>query len=155
MQLIGHSAVGVVAIIALGVTNPALAFFVGWASHYVADFVPHGDEGIGEWANRKDTVKRIALVAGVDALATLALLGGWAFARHGMPLAVLAAALGAWVPDGMWGLEMLTGRKLFGPHHDFHHWNHNRLKIMIPTWIGIPAQLALTAVLWWWLMARA
>ena len=44
MFLAGHASVGIAITAALGVTNPAAAFALGWASHYLADFFPHGDE---------------------------------------------------------------------------------------------------------------
>ena len=67
MYLVGHTAVGIAAATALGVTNPAAAFAVGWLSHYVADFVPHGDEAAGEWAHRgRSPVKRVVVIFLID-----------------------------------------------------------------------------------------
>lgn len=149
MYLIGHAAVGVLA--ASITTNPAAAFGIGWLSHYVADFIPHGDEPLGEWAKRGNEVKRIGCIAALDLLILSAALSAYVAARGFTPW-VLAAAAGSVVPDALWGLELVCKRKLFGPHHAFHHRNHNFFQVKLPLAVGLALQFAVTSGLWWWII---
>ncbi len=151
MYLIGHAAVGASIVTALGVTNPTAAFCIGWASHYLADFFPHGDEPVGVWAKRGNEVYRLIAIAAVDGALFLAVFGFFTV-RHGFDLVAAAAALGSFVPDVLWGLEKLFKKKLFGFHERFHFLNHNFFHIRLPLWLGIIFQLAVTTSLWWWLM---
>ena len=148
MFLVGHAAVGITITQALGVTNPVAAFGVGWLSHYLADFVPHGDEGLGEWVKKGHEVRRLAAVTAIDGTIALAAFALFASRQQEFPMAAAAAAVGSWVPDVMWGLEKLLQRRLFGPHERLHHWNHNRLHIMLPLKVGITLQAIVTAALW-------
>jgi hypothetical protein len=153
MQLVGHAAVGIVLARAVGATNPVAAFGVGWASHYLADFFPHGDEQTGEWAKKGKGIWRFFLLFAVDGVMTLATFT-WYVSQRGFAWWAAAAAVGSFMPDLMWGLEMSVGRKLFGVSEKLHSLNHNFFKIKVPSRIGIPAQLAVTAALWWWLTLR-
>ncbi|MBI3114931.1 MAG: hypothetical protein HYZ09_00350 [Candidatus Kerfeldbacteria bacterium] len=55
MYLTTHAAVGV--LIAQQTTNPWLAFFGAFLSHYVLDFVPHGDENLGPEDFSDETIR--------------------------------------------------------------------------------------------------
>lgn len=150
MYLVGHAAVGMT--LAAGIANPAAAFGVGWLSHYLADFFPHGDEEMGEWTRKGNEVRRLMTLVAVDGVLFLA---AFAFmtARNGFSLPLAAAALGSFVPDVMWGLEKVAKRKLFGPHEKLHYANHNFFEIPLPARAGVPLQLAVAAFLWWQLTA--
>lgn len=153
MYLINHAAIGIALTSAIGATHPVAAFGVGWLSHYLADFFPHGDEQVGEWAKRKNEIPRILGVVAIDGVLFLAAFA-WYTSAHGFSLSAAAAALGSFVPDIMWGLEKLAGRKLFGVFERLHTWNHNFFKIHIPMKAGIPLQIALAVALWSWLTLR-
>ena len=151
MYLVGHAAVGI--LLASGTDNPAAAFGIGWFSHYLADFVPHGDEAVGAWTKKGNEVRRLLAVVAVDGalfLAAFALL----IAHRGFSAAVAAAALGSFVPDVLWGLEKVFKRRLFGPHQRFHDRNHNFFHLPIPLWLGLLLQGAATSGLWWHLIVR-
>lgn len=162
MQLIGHAAVGITLARAVGATHPVAAFGVGWASHYLADFFPHGDEGVGAWAKQGNEVARFAgifLIDGLVVLATFAVYGvsrgaTWQDWHSWTPLLPAAlATLGSFVPDLLWGFEKLIKRSLFPRLEKLHAANHNHLKIDLPFRYGMPLQLAVAALLWWWLIA--
>ncbi len=152
MFLIGHAAVGATIVQFAGIENPALAFGVGWLSHYVADFVPHGDEPVGKWTEGPHGLRRLLAIVALDGILLLLALGA-VFARRGFSWAVLAASAGACVPDVLWGLEKLAGRKLFGPHGAFHFRNHNYFHVNLPLGVGLALQGAVTALLFWRLAA--
>lgn len=146
MYLVGHAAVGMTLAASLG--HPAAAFAVGWASHYLADFFPHGDEPVGVWAKRGNEVRRLLLLVAVDGALFLAAFAALTAAR-GFSASLLAAAVGSFAPDVMWGLEKATGRRLFGPHERIHARNHNFFRVHLPLWLGLCLQASVTGFLWW------
>lgn len=146
MFLTPHAAVG--AAIATSLTgNPIIAFGIGWLSHYLADSVPHGDEGLGVWASKGNEVKRLLGITAIDAVIWIAVLS-YVFLSIGFSSIILAAALGSAVPDVMWGLEKVVKRDLFGPLRRFHGWNHNFFRVNLPLWTGVIGQGVVTAVMW-------
>lgn len=80
MYLTTHAAVGV--LVAQQTHNPWLAFFGALASHFMLDFVPHGDETIGpdnfspntiqDWLH--DRKKRIFLIGCLDLIGVVVLV---------------------------------------------------------------------------------
>ncbi len=151
MFLVGHAAIGMT--LAAGTDNPVLAFVIGWASHYVADFIPHGDEEAGEWVKRGHEIKRLLVLVGIDGV-LLAAAYGWFVMHRGFSPAPLAAAIGATVPDVMWGIEKVFKRKLFGAHERLHGLNHNFFDVRMPLGVGLALQAAVTCSLWAWLTLR-
>lgn len=151
MFLFGHSAVGLLAASWTG--NPALAFASGFVSHYFADAVPHGDEDLGVWTKQGNEVFRLALLMFLD-LAVLSLVFAVLWRSTGWHWSHVAAVAGACLPDFMWGAELALRRKLFGPFGDFHKRNHNRWKVRVPAWYGVPLQLAFSLALWWLIVSR-
>lgn len=47
MYLTVHAAAG--ALVASVIHNPAIAFAAGFGSHFILDFIPHGDEQVAVW----------------------------------------------------------------------------------------------------------
>lgn len=146
MFLVGHGAVG--ALLATHLTkNPVVAFGIGWLSHYIVDFFPHGDESLGAWTKKGNEVLRLLVIVSIDATLLLASLVV-VFSTRGFSWVALAGAFGACVPDVMWGLEKLFKRNLFGRFDIFHNRNHNFLHISLPLWFGIFGQILITFALW-------
>ena len=146
MYLFGHAAVGMT--LAAGTNDPSLAFGIGWLSHYLADFFPHGDEAVGEWTRKGSEVKRLLIVLAPDALLVLAAFA-WFTSHRGFSVAAAAAAIGSLVPDVLWGLEKVFKRKLFWRHDAFHGKNHNFFHVRMPLWFGLILQASVAGLLWW------
>lgn len=146
MYLTAHAAVGAAAAAAL-TADPIVAFGVGWLSHYIVDFIPHGDEPAGEWTKKGNEVRRYLLLSGIDGL-VLAAVYAVQVRSHGFSWILLTAVAGSTVPDVFWGLEKLFRRKLFGPLRRLHYAVHNRLHVMLPTWLGLLVQAAVAG--WFW-----
>ncbi len=148
MFLTVHSAIGVTAVAATGITNPAAAFALGWALHYVGDAIPHGDESIGEWVVNSDRAVRRAIpfFAGDFAVMTAAFLG-YSYVA-GLQWHMVAAVAGSILPDVMMGVEMVFKRKVFGPFSKLHEWAHHLTGVRLPLKVGMPFQLLLIALLW-------
>jgi len=126
MYLIGHAALGMT--LASKVTNPILAFGIGWLSHYLGDFFPHGDEQVGKWAKKGNEVQRILAIVAIDGVIIL-IAYGFFIRAHGFTLAPL------------------------GFLQRFHECNHNFFKINLPLWAGFVAQGVVTISLWWYLIS--
>ena len=96
MYLTTHAAVGV--LISQSVSTPLAAFGLSFASHFVLDVIPHGDENVETWAREKG--KRALLVATVD-VGLLAAFVLSLYATNNLPkIAVTQAGIfGAVVPD--------------------------------------------------------
>ncbi len=146
MYLTAHAAAGA-AVAGLLTKDPVLAFGVGWLSHYAVDFIPHGDEAAGEWTKKGSEVKRYLILFGADG-AILAALFLLLAATRGFSWVTAAAIAGSTVPDVMWGLEKVFRKRLFGPRQRFHSAVHNRLRVRLPTWLGLLIQAAFAG--WFW-----
>ena len=146
MFLFAHAAIGAAAAPLTG--GPLPAFLVGWASHYLADAVPHGDESLGRWASSKNEIGRFAFLAGIDILILAAVLASVSAAR-GFDWTVLAGAVGATVPDFIWGLEKIFRRPgLFGPLQGWHERAHGLISRKLPTAAGLTLQFSVAALFW-------
>lgn len=62
MYLTPHAAVGI--LISQQVDKPLWAFLLAFLSHFIIDFIPHGDEPVGEWINSK--FRRVVLIGAFD-----------------------------------------------------------------------------------------
>lgn len=149
MFLIGHAAVGATFVQLAGVENPAAAFGIGWLSHYLADFIPHGDEPVGKWTEGSGGTRKLFFLVAVDGFLLALALAAVFMVRQEFSWVTLAAAAGACVPDVMWGLERLVGHRLFGPHAAFHLKNHNFFHVHLPLWLGLVLQALVTGLLFW------
>jgi hypothetical protein len=153
MFLVGHTALGIAMAATVGATNPVGAFAVGWLSHYIVDFAPHGDEKVGEWAHAGNVITRMAIALAID-VALIMVAAGIYIAVAGFSWWACLAAVGATVPDVLWGMEMFFKRKLFGWHEQVHHANHNAAGIRMPLWLGLGLQAVVTVAAWWWVTVR-
>ncbi len=146
MYLTAHAAAGAVAAGIL-TGDPIVAFGIGWLSHYAVDFIPHGDEAAGEWTKKGNEVRRYLVLFGIDG-AILATLFLTLIATRGSSWVTAAAVVGSTVPDVMWGMEKVLKKRLFGPLRTFHSAVHNRLRVMLPTWLGLLVQAVFAG--WFW-----
>lgn len=62
MYLTPHAAVGV--LLSQQVDKPLWAFLLAFLSHFIIDFIPHGDEPVGEWMTKR--LRRMFFIGGVD-----------------------------------------------------------------------------------------
>jgi hypothetical protein len=148
-----HTAIGVTATSALGVSDPALAFTVGWLLHYVADAIPHGDERLGSWAMRhRHPVRTMALIFSADFL--IAAVSVTAVSLHvGFSWPLIFAAVGSAVPDCLLGLEMALGRRNLSWLTRFHVLVHKANGFVYPLKYGLPLQAGLVALIWYGYLA--
>ncbi|MFA5134304.1 MAG: hypothetical protein WC505_00760 [Patescibacteria group bacterium] len=83
--------------------NAWWAFSIALLSHYVLDFIPHGDRPVERWIKRGSHLKRSLVVVGIDgALLSFMILS--LDRQIGLPPApiLMAAIIGGMLPDILW-----------------------------------------------------
>jgi hypothetical protein len=143
-----HAAVAIAATQTMG--SPALAGLIGLASHFVLDIIPHGDDVVYDrcqdngWSRLKyglvfglpDIVAWIGLIVWVTLSGTTT-----------STVVVIAAAIGAALPDFLWGLAALFPHNSWLAAFDqLHSRTHHLLgRCLVRPWIGYGVQLATLA----------
>ena len=108
MFLTAHATVG--AAIAHSTLSPWVVFLLAFASHFLVDAIPHGDQGLGAAPTHKERVKKLLVIISID-LGTLTLLTTYLLLTKAIerPLVTAIAMLCSMAPDGLHGLSELTG----------------------------------------------
>ncbi len=148
MYLTVHGAAGLA--IAQAVPNPLAAFLVGLLSHFVLDFVPHGDEHLAQkHFSRGQTLRRLVGAALIDGvlLTGFLILYLWTTPWANYP-ASGAAVLGAVLPDALQGLAFATNWKGLDWFTKFHEGMHNSAGHKLSWQQGLMVQGLVLAGLW-------
>jgi len=149
MFLTVHSAVGVTAVTALGIHNPAAAFALGLVLHYLGDAVPHGDEPIGEWVKDGRSPVLRAMPFFVGDFLLMSVLFALVSSAGGLQWHLVAAIAGSILPDVLFGVEIVFKRRLFGFLSELHDLAHTAFGIRLPLHFGLPLQAVLAFILWY------
>ncbi len=119
-----HAAAG--AVIGENINHAYWAFAFGFASHFLLDFIPHGDRNhITEFAMGK-RMKFLMGTRAADAVATLA-ISILIFRNHFFlhPVSVAWGIVGAAMPDFIVGIYELSRWKPLKWFYHYHHLIHN------------------------------
>lgn len=142
MYLTAHAAVGV--LISQSVERPLWVFVFSFLSHFILDFIPHGDEDVGIWIKKRP---RNAFVVGLLDLGLLTIFLAILYATKDLPQMALISAgvIGAILPDlltnifpllhqytswlsvvrGVYWLQRKLGLTILWRGHDwFHRFSH-------------------------------
>lgn len=163
MYLTAHAAVGI--LLSEASDEPAWIFAYGFASHFVLDFIPHGDEDVAAWIRERPRVG--ILVGAVDSVFLAGLLVVLFAALPPERLAHrTAGVLGALFPDMVTNVvpylhRYVHGFSFLGTIHRYqkklklahlwqgHDWlhikTHNATGRYIAFWYGILLQGVVTA----------
>ncbi len=165
MFLTAHAATGI--LISQVTREPISAFLISFVSHYILDYIPHGDEGIGYWF--RDKPKRLIVIGFVDLfLAICYTLLFLKIAPSSEMIVVISGATGAILPDFLselhhqlsnmaavlhnW-LKFLNKAKpladLLKKHDQFHHKIHWLIQKNLPWRIGLTLQACLIPILFY------
>ena len=151
MILSTHAIVGG-AIASLMPGHPALCFFVGAASHFAIDAIPHVDYPLHSISVRRSSPRALTLnwllvqdlgLITLDACVGLAIVL-WLYASPGATTAVVAGALGAMLPDPLQLLQKLYPREPLKSLQRFHSWIHTKRRLKWP--LGVSSQLSFVAL---------
>lgn len=164
MYLTPHASVGI--LISQTVDKPLPVFLLATLSHFVLDFIPHGDEDMGRWARERP--KNAVLLSIID-VGLLGLMLVVLYTTQSLPQMALISAgvLGAVVPDLLsnvfpiihhytnWlfivrlvhgSLDKLQFKHLVRLHDWFHRLAHNTTNAHMTVKQGIIFQSALVIV---------
>lgn len=170
MFLTTHAAAGIA--LSRVVDDPLTLFGLAVASHFVMDFIPHGDENLyhdNEWKIQKRYRRALSITA-VD-LTLLTLLVLWAVTRAEAPGGglLMVGILGSLIPDlltfffpvihermswlwlvrWIYALTKPTGLRYVARAQDWLHQtlHHNVIRSDVPLVIGVATQIGLVVAL--------
>jgi len=113
-------------IIAKHLPNPLLALAASFASHYILDAIPHGDEAFFSRFVGPRWIKAVGIAAIVDTIIMLLWLG-WLVSQNLTSLtpALIAAVFGSIITDFLNGLYILTNWKILAWNNWLNGWCHH------------------------------
>ncbi|MFA6428242.1 MAG: hypothetical protein WCW02_01720 [Candidatus Buchananbacteria bacterium] len=108
------------------VANPALAFIFGLGSHFLLDFIPHGDKDLNRWlADEKQRTAKLIYLTLIDVLVFTNLLGLITQQKSfHHPWSALAAIFASLLPDFLVAVESLLDFK-YQPFTKLNNYFHN------------------------------
>ena len=148
MYLSVHTVAGLA--LARVIPNPIVAFIAGLLSHFVLDFIPHGDEFLADSTFTRVRIRRRLLGAAfLDGIILVIFLLIYAWTTPNINLsATVAAVIGSLLPDAINGFYLITQAPLFKRYVHWHSKLHN-LPGHELTWPkGIMIQGLVFAALW-------
>ncbi len=121
-----HAALGALAGAAL--PNPYLAFTVGFASHFLVDMIPHGDEHMLDGFKSGQKIRRAVAYVTLDAVfAVYAILLILSNAPERLHDSMKWGIIGSVLPDLIVGVFEITKVKILRRFTAWHHRNHHHL----------------------------
>jgi hypothetical protein len=139
MFLLVHATVGAVLAELLPVPAAAAA---GFASHFVVDAVPHGDEWIGRELARPGRLHWLVALALLDGLAALSFVTIlWVSGLFQNSAGAFSGALGAMLPDALVGASELSNGRLWSGFARRHTQSHQLLGYELSLPVGAAVQL--------------
>ena len=136
----------------LAIANPLAGFLVGWASHYLADLIPHWDYRLASLTYRDPETKKEKMRArgalgdylkvGLDAFLGFAVAVAFSYPQNWSEWLTLGAiAFGAVFPDFLQFLYYITGNwKILKYFQSFQEFMHTKIKLGRKPLIGIAFQ---------------
>lgn len=150
MTLTTHAVIG--AVIGGATGNPMLAFWLGFASHFLVDIIPHGDREIYEGHKTKTAQKRAFAFVVTDAVAAIIVVALMlAFSpHHDLSLAIAMGVIGSVLPDFINGIYEAWEVKSLEWFNKAHFYFHNMISDRtgdVPLRYGIVGQLIFIALI--------
>ncbi len=170
MFLTTHASAGI--FIAQHIHNPMAVFGLSFASHFILDFIPHGDEGLyGHYLEPGKHRYRRAIIVNIFDVAGLIGFSLWAAQRADIAQShlLLIGVLGSILPDflshffpilhqrlnwlffirWLYSLTKPTGVRYLVRAQNWLHrvLHHEIVRRDIPFWAGMSSQIILSAVL--------
>ncbi len=139
MFLTAHVVVGAVLVEKLGIESNALAFTLGFVSHFFVDMIPHGDEKLGgEFAARHYFLALLPWVVGDFLLLGLVASGIFLSNPALFRLPIIIAMTASTLPDALQVFHYAIHP--IPRYMAFHHGMHGALKKKIGLGPGIAVQ---------------
>ncbi|HPI67428.1 MAG TPA: hypothetical protein PKZ16_02720 [bacterium] len=153
MFLTAHTPLSLV--IGASITNPFLAFVLGFLGHFALDLIPHDSKKLHLWVKKQplEKINKVYFLIEVAEFFIIFLLLAVLYLSNKLPLSygLVAALIGGWLPDVLWGLNNLTQKriKILNFYHKIHSFadDHFLTKYcLLPIYGEILVQLFFTAV---------
>lgn len=146
-------------IIGKKMTNPILAFIIGFISHFILDIIPHGDENLGKKflgikLKTREDFRILAMYGSIDsfclAVFLIFLFTNFEFADTST---VIWAIIGGILPDIIVALHKITKLRCLNWFAKLHSLNHglivHRTQKDIPLRLGVALQIIImTGIVW-------
>ena len=150
MTLTTHAVIG--AVIGGATGNPMLAFWIGFASHFLVDIIPHGDREIYEGHKTKTAQKRARAFVTLDGIAAVIVVALMlAFSPdHTLSLAIAMGVIGSVLPDFINGAYEVWEPKWLDWFNRFHFYFHNMISDRtgdVPLRYGLVGQMIFIALI--------
>lgn len=132
------------------IPNPFLAFLLSLLSHFVLDFIPHGDEHLlKKHFTRGQVMRRVLGAATLDGIILLGFVSIFLWVGPTISLTTFFWSLvGALIPDILQGLYFATEWKGLKAFQDFHLGIHNVTKHPLNWHQGMMVQCLVLTALW-------
>ncbi|MCB9803198.1 hypothetical protein H6761_04305 [Candidatus Nomurabacteria bacterium] len=143
MFLTTHTSAAI--LIATKVSNPILVVILGFFSHFVLDFIPHGEGDLFNDPSKTHQQKLLSMakIALLDlALALLFLFSFLYLKKPDNVLIFIWVSLASWLPDFAWGTIELFKIKFLWWFYLLHHRIHDLLDIVYPLKYGLLFQFS-------------
>lgn len=137
-------------LIAQAVPHPFLAFILALISHFIMDFIPHGDEHLlKDHLTRGQNLRRLVGAASLDGLILLGFIIIFLWTGPVADKSVLIASLtGALLPDILQGLYFTTQWSWLKPFQNLHLAIHNASGHQLNWHQGMLVQCLVLTALW-------
>ncbi|MFH1866573.1 MAG: hypothetical protein ABIJ81_00605 [Patescibacteria group bacterium] len=147
MYLTVHGAAAL--IIARAIPNPIIAFLVSLLSHFILDFIPHGDEFLTKSFTPPRALRRLFGAAIIDGILLVFFVLLYLVVTPDYQLSLLSASLfGALLPDLLMASYLITKTRWLKKFTYFHSSLHNWLKYHLSWQQGIVVQVFTFTALW-------
>ena len=152
MILISHALIGASAARIIS-SNPLAAFIVGWASHYVADAIPHWQYHLKSLMKEPGSdrttigmardITYVGLDFGIGILLPIYFFSG--LGNGNSFLSIVLGAFGGMFPDALQFFHWLVPKGLLDIHQKFHDWVHTENELHQGSVSGVLLQVAIVA----------
>lgn len=151
MFLVGHTAAG--ALVGEQVaTNPLMIFILAFASHFLLDFIPHGDRHhvVDYYKGKKKLLKQIYATLVIDSAASILYIVLIMTKTNVNRWAIAWGIFGSVLPDLLVGLAELLKNTYLAAFKKFHFIIHNALihKIRVKPLPGTLLQIIVIAIMY-------
>lgn len=148
MYLTVHGATAL--LVARAVPNPLLAFLLSLVSHFILDFIPHGDEHLlKKHFTRGQTMRRMFGAASLDGMILVGFMAIFLWVGPPISLSTVAWSLiGSLLPDLLQGIYFATETKWLKPFQKMHLAVHNASDHQLNWHQGMMVQCLILTALW-------
>ncbi len=164
MTLATHMIIAAAAAKPFAAFHPVISFAIAAASHFLADAIPHWDYRLESMADADDPEKQHLEFSKKKFARDLARLSADGFLGAGIVFLALkphtateffffsAIVIGGALPDFLEGVYATQAAPFLAPLHAFHNWIHTKIKLGFYPYIGIPFQILIAGIAFWFLL---